>query len=180
MTTTAAGRDLSALLDAYALLEVPLSATAGEVRRSYRRLARTQHPDRFPGGSAEQQAATSRMALLNRAYDLIQDAPLRHHPISRGSEPVFDDSDASVATAVRRARSGRVYRHLAAAVGFAVMATVAFAIVVGLFQAMGIGQRTAVLLAMLFVACAFPLRRTFDPLRAADGLVTLLRFLGAR
>lgn len=180
MTTAAAGRDLSSLLDAYALLEVPLTATPADVRHAYRRLARTQHPDRYPAGSPEQQAATSRMAMLNGAYALVQDAPLRYHPISRGTETVFDDTDASVEESIRRARSGRIYRQVAAGLAFAVLAGLALASVLAMFQAMGMSRGASFVVATAFVAAAYTMRRSFDPLVVADTLRTVLRMISAR
>ena len=159
MTTTGPGRDLTTLLDAYALLEVPLSAGPGDVRRSYRRLSRTQHPDRYPSGSAEQQAAAARMTLLDRACDDIQDAPLRFHPISRGSETVFDDSRGSVEESLRRARGRRLYRQVAAGFVVAAMTGLALASIVVVLQGIGVSQQASVLLAIALVGGAFALRR---------------------
>lgn len=177
MGTTGSGRDLSALLDAYALLEVPLTASPGDVRRSYRALAHTHHPDKYPAGSAEQQAATSRMVLLNRAYGLIQDAPLRYHPISRGPDAVFDDSQAVVDAAIDRARRGRPYRDMAVGIAFGTMAVVGVAILFLALQRIGVSQAMSLLLAGVFIALAFTMRRSVDPLLAADALHSVLRFI---
>jgi curved DNA-binding protein CbpA len=48
-------------------------ASAAERREAYRRLVREHHPDRFPPGSAEQEAAESKMADINAAYRMLND-----------------------------------------------------------------------------------------------------------
>ena len=53
------------LVDAYAILGLPQTASLEEVKKRYRSLARLFHPD-APGGYGEA------MKLLNRAYDRIK------------------------------------------------------------------------------------------------------------
>src|SRR5437868_15140669 len=55
------------MLDYYAILEVPPTATQGEIKRSYRRLARKYHPD------LNQQAHDKHIKLLNEAYKVLGD-----------------------------------------------------------------------------------------------------------
>lgn len=55
----------------YAVLGVDKSATPEEIKASYRKLASVTHPDR--GGKEGD------MALLNRAYMVLQDEKLRAH-----------------------------------------------------------------------------------------------------
>lgn len=63
------------LAAAYALLELPASATSSDVKSAYRRLARTLHPDQFPGASsAELRALSDRFAAVAAAYRLLSDA----------------------------------------------------------------------------------------------------------
>jgi curved DNA-binding protein CbpA len=50
--------------DLYALLELQPTATTGEIRAAFRRLAQVHHPDRPTG-------AASRMAAINRAYAIL-------------------------------------------------------------------------------------------------------------
>jgi curved DNA-binding protein CbpA len=58
--------------DYYALLQLPPQATAEEIHKAYRSLARRYHPDRNgePG-------AASAMAAINEAYSVLGDPPRR-------------------------------------------------------------------------------------------------------
>jgi preprotein translocase subunit Sec63 len=107
MATTAAAPDLNALMDAYALLELDHSASPADVKRAYKRLAQQHHPDRQAAGTADQRGATERMAAINGAYQLIRDAPLRHHRVSTGARPDDPWTDAELDAAIRRARQDR-------------------------------------------------------------------------
>ena len=54
-------------LNAYAVLNVPPTATKAEIRAAYRALARRWHPDRFMEGP-ERDWANEKMAEINAAY----------------------------------------------------------------------------------------------------------------
>ena len=54
--------------DCYSILGVPRTATAGEIRAAYRRLARLYHPDLNSGSEAE-----VRMQQINEAYATLSD-----------------------------------------------------------------------------------------------------------
>ena len=54
-------------LNAYAVLNVPPTATKAEIRAAYRALARRWHPDRFMDGP-ERDWANEKMAEINAAY----------------------------------------------------------------------------------------------------------------
>ena len=60
------------LSDAYAALGVDPTASADDVRRAYRRLARELHPDANPGDAA----AAERFRLVAEAHDVLAD-PIR-------------------------------------------------------------------------------------------------------
>lgn len=62
--------------DPYQVLGLPGDATAEEIKRRRRELAREHHPDRAPGDPAEQARLTARMARINAAWDLLRD-PVR-------------------------------------------------------------------------------------------------------
>ena len=107
VSRAASSRDLHAFLDAYNLLGVEYSAQPADIRRAYKAAARTHHPDRHAAGSSEQREATERMAAINAAYELVRDAPLRHHRVSTGSRPDEPWSDEELDRAVRRAKTDR-------------------------------------------------------------------------
>lgn len=71
--------DLRRLRAAFQALGVSLTSTASEIRREFRRLAKTWHPDKWPAGSPQQAKAEERMREINVAYDAIRHAPLRYH-----------------------------------------------------------------------------------------------------
>lgn len=98
--------DVQELIAAYQTLDLELAASSSAIRMRYRELALLHHPDKHPHGSEAQAQAAARMALINAAYELIHDAPLRHHRPAVGSieaEPRPDrgaafDRPVSVAT----------------------------------------------------------------------------------
>ena len=61
--------------DHYATLEVRPEAPHDEIRKSYRRLALANHPDKAP--SAEREAATRKLTEINAAWGVLGDADRR-------------------------------------------------------------------------------------------------------
>lgn len=59
--------------DYYETLKVPREASADEIRKSYRRLARKHHPDLNPGDKASEE----RFKRVQEAYDVLSDAKKR-------------------------------------------------------------------------------------------------------
>src|SRR5438105_5074984 len=64
---------MPATQDYYDTLKVDRKASADEIRKSYRRLARKYHPDLNPGDKA----AEDRFKKLQEAYDVLSDAKKR-------------------------------------------------------------------------------------------------------
>lgn len=104
---SAAGRPL----DAYAVLEVAPSASGDDIRRAYRRLARSLHPDANPGDGV----AAERFRRVVEAYEILGD-PIRRldhdrrHRHDAGPRAVMHGPAPSGNTTVRgpRARPAHV------------------------------------------------------------------------
>lgn len=77
-------------IDLYQVLGVPRDATAPEIRRAYRRLARQHHPDVNPGPDG-----TRRFAAVAHAYETLHDPARRadydhtHPPPAAVTPPSF-------------------------------------------------------------------------------------------
>jgi molecular chaperone DnaJ len=69
------------MADYYALLQVPQNASADDIKKAYRRLARDYHPDRNPEPEARE-----KMAEINRAYEVLSDPQRRARYDRFGSE----------------------------------------------------------------------------------------------
>jgi DnaJ domain len=107
--------EIDRLLRAYRALDIDVRASAVAIRQRYRELARLQHPDRWPSGSAEQDRAADRMREINAAYDLIETAPLRDHVFAteevaptqpRGRSPIGQSQPSVAAETLIRATVG--------------------------------------------------------------------------
>ena len=151
--------DLFAFMDAYKVLGVDYTADSAAIRQAHKRLAKQHHPDRFPAGSAEQQQATTRMAEINDAYQLIREAPLRYHRVSKASDPTTPWTDIELEEAIRRARMNQeVDRWMTIAlIAAAVIAVPFFRRSVAVFKALGplpliavVGLGSTVMLIMLW------------------------------
>jgi curved DNA-binding protein CbpA len=62
--------------DPYRVLDIRHDASADEIKRRWRELAREHHPDRAAHDADERQRLTTRMARINAAYDVLRD-PVR-------------------------------------------------------------------------------------------------------
>ncbi|NYD40306.1 DnaJ C-terminal domain-containing protein [Nocardioides panaciterrulae] len=63
--------------DFYAELGVKKDATAVEIKKAYRKLARANHPDSHPGESAEARAKHEKFKKVAEAYDVVGDPEKR-------------------------------------------------------------------------------------------------------
>ena len=71
--------------DHYAVLGVATTATRGQIRAAYRRLARELHPDTNTGDPK----ATRRFARISHAWEVLGDADLRRAYDERGTRGRF-------------------------------------------------------------------------------------------
>ena len=90
--------------DCYSILGVPRTASPGEIRAAYRRLARLYHPDLNSGSEAE-----TRMQQINDAYATLSDPDRRRQYDLHGTV-----SNATPPTSQRSTRTGPPARRGAA------------------------------------------------------------------
>ncbi len=93
----------------YKLLGVARDASPEAIKRRYRRLARTCHPDRFFGNTQAQLDAKELMQAVNDAFARVRSAPLRARPDAPASPPPPPPSPPAT-PASAGARSWRVYQ----------------------------------------------------------------------
>ncbi len=67
------------LRNAYQVLDVPETASALAIKSNYRKLVKRWHPDRPATSAATAAEATMVTKLINEAYALIKNAPLRYY-----------------------------------------------------------------------------------------------------
>src|SRR4051794_34063657 len=77
MATTEGFRPDWAQKDFYAELGVKKDATAADIKKAYRKLARANHPDSNPGDSADSRAKHDKFKAVAEAYDVVGDPEKR-------------------------------------------------------------------------------------------------------
>ncbi|OJT13882.1 DnaJ subfamily C member 21 -like protein [Trametes pubescens] len=85
--------------DYYALLEVEESATADEIKRSFRKLALLHHPDKNVG---DVEGATQRFAAIQQAYEVLSDEQERAWYDSHRASLIPEADAADVMDEIRR------------------------------------------------------------------------------
>lgn len=60
-------------MDAYQILEVPRTADQAEIKKAYRKLVSTWHPDKFPDNEVKKKEGGLKMEKINRAYFCLSD-----------------------------------------------------------------------------------------------------------
>ncbi len=76
----------------YELLGVAVSADADAIKKAYRALAKTHHPDRNPGNAE----AAAKMAKINLAYEVLNDPAKRADydaELAYGRAATYEDGD---------------------------------------------------------------------------------------
>src|SRR4051794_30579125 len=84
--------------DLYAVLGVPKTATADEIKKTYRKLAGKLHPDKNPGNKQ----AEAQFKEVNQAYDVLGDAKKRGLYDEFGQEALREGFDADRVRQYRR------------------------------------------------------------------------------
>ncbi len=91
--------------DYYQILEVPRTASAEDIKKAFRKLARKHHPDVNPGNKA----AEERFKQLNSAFEVLSDPKKRKLYDEFGEDAAkmgFDEKKAEAYRAYRSARAG--------------------------------------------------------------------------
>ena len=93
MPTTPAplASEIQALVAAYKLLDLELSASSYAIDHWYRQLSLLNQPDRCPEGTPDQLHAVEKRRQIDAAYQLIRTAPLRDHPLAKAAAAREED-----------------------------------------------------------------------------------------
>src|SRR3954453_1217489 len=84
--------------DLYAVLGVPKTASADDIKKTYRKLASKLHPDKNPGNKQ----AEAQFKEVNHAYDVLGDEKKRSLYDEFGEEALRDSFDPSRAREYQR------------------------------------------------------------------------------
>lgn len=84
---------------AYRVLDVPATASALAIKSNYRKLIKRWHPDRPATGGSTAADAAMMTRLINEAYDLVKNAPLRYYTGETAKKP---DEKKEAETKIRR------------------------------------------------------------------------------
>ena len=125
--------------DPYRLLGLPHSANAAEIKKAYREMARTYHPDRFAGTAQEsQQQAASIFAAGASAYALLSDpkrkAAYDHVYKYGGYDHVDEDTGTKRSSSAPYADEDTTSRKRKTAIGYNCIDPFAFILTKGRIQ----------------------------------------------
>jgi len=84
--------------DLYGILGVPKGADEAEIKKTYRKMAKTLHPDKNPGDSK----AEARFKKVNHAFDVLSDPKKRKLYDEFGEEGLRDGFDAEKVRAYKQ------------------------------------------------------------------------------
>jgi DnaJ-class molecular chaperone len=85
---TSESRTIERLKKAYRVLDVPEASSALAVKSNYRKLIKRWHPDKPATSAATSDEAMMMTKVINEAYALIENAPLRYYS---GMEQAAED-----------------------------------------------------------------------------------------
>jgi len=91
-------------VDLYQELGVDKSATEGDIKKAYKKLASKLHPDKNPGDKRSE----SKFKAVNRAYQTLSDAKKRTLYDEFGENALHEGFDSNAARAYQRAQEGYV------------------------------------------------------------------------
>jgi|GEM_PF-2134393 len=80
------GQAVEHLKKAYRVLDVPPTASALAIKSNYRKLIKRWHPDRPATRAATASEAMVMTKILNEAYALIENAPLRYYEAGQAAK----------------------------------------------------------------------------------------------
>ncbi|MFH2201602.1 MAG: J domain-containing protein [Elusimicrobiota bacterium] len=94
---------MSAAKRYYQILELEPGASRQEIKRAFRAMAKTYHPDLYPYDDVSRQSCVRRMQQINEAYEFLRDiAPDEPAPDAAAPPPEYDEPEPDLA-----ARYGR-------------------------------------------------------------------------
>jgi len=98
---------MAELPDYYAVLEVPPTSSADDIKRAYKKSALKWHPDRVPSDSPERPKRTTMFQRINDAYYTLSDATRRKdYDEARRWQSTSDFEEEDADEEVPRAQAG--------------------------------------------------------------------------